>query len=195
MRFLSVSGGALCALLCCCLVFPAVGQPCAATSMVTGTPGPNGIFIAPGPTPGTTLTITVRNCDGLPMAGVTASVTFHPAIRVCTNATHYGVTNTVGVCTIQMRGGGCVMNTPDAGVVWADGVKLRSYPNVKSPDNAAHNSSQSDLSVLVTDLGYFADEFKAVAPPGCHDYDNDGDCDVVDLTYFGDAFKLGVHCQ
>lgn len=195
MRSTAFSACVFGALLCSCLAFPAFGDnPCPEYCSVTGSVNPDGVLIGPGSMVGNSLTITVRNCSNVPLPYSSVTVHFNSEIRVCADAVHAGVTGPSGVCVIQLRAGGCVRNTSNACLVVANGIWIKSYLNVKSPDNAAHTQSLPDGTVGLADLAYFGDEFKGTAPPACHDYDNDGDCDVVDLTYFGDPFKVDLHC-
>ena len=174
----------------------ALANPIPGEYSVTGSISANGVLVAPGPINGTTLTITILNSSGVPIVNLPVWVVFHPtaAIRVCADAQHTAVTDQNGVCTIQLRAAGCIRNTIGACCVIAGGIEIMNYRNVKSPDNASHTESQPDGSVSVADLVFFGDEFRGMAAAGCHDYDNDDDCDVVDLTYFGDPFKAELHC-
>lgn len=195
MRFVVVSVCVCCALFCSGLVFPASASiPCPHYCSVTGWIEPTGILIEPGPSVGTSLTISIRTCSNIPIPYSSVSVSFNPGIRACANAAHTGVTDALGMCVIQLRGGGCVRNTTNACVVTANGILITSFLNVKSPDNAAHTQSQADGTVNVVDLAFFGDEFRGGVPPACHDYDNDGICDTTDLGYFGDPFKAASHC-
>jgi hypothetical protein len=195
MRSIVVSASVFCGLFCSCLVSPAFGSiPDPFYCSVTGSVSATGVLIAPGPMTGTSLTISVRNSSNMPIPSASVIVLFDPAIRVCADAQHTGLTDYSGRCVIQVRGGGCARNTVDACVVTANGMLIKSFSNVKSPDNAAHTQSLADGVVSVGDLTYFADQFLGVAAAACHDYDNDDDCDIVDLTYFGGPFRAGLRC-
>jgi len=155
----------------------------------------NGCLIAPGNLTGTTLSITVRNQSNNPIPNASVQVIFNSAIRICTNAVHSGTTNASGFVQINLRGGGCI-NVPTNGActVVANGVPIKDYTRVKSPDNASHDSSVPSGTVTIADLPFFADEFKGAATVGCHDYTNDGTVSTADLPLFGDAFKGGLTC-
>lgn len=155
----------------------------------------NGCLIAPGNLTGTTLSITVRNASNNPIPNANVSVVFNSAIRICANAVHTAVTNAAGQCTINLRGGGCInIATTGACVVIANGIQIKGYVKVKSPDNASHDTSVPSGTITVADLPFFADEFKGVAAPGCHDYTNDNQVSTSDLPLFGDSFKGGLNC-
>jgi hypothetical protein len=153
-----------------------------------------GVLVAPGPLAGTTLTITARNGDNIPVPYAIAQVVFNQAIRVCGNAPLMATCDVQGVCEIQLRAGGCLRNTIGACVVTVNGIEIVNYRDVKSPDNAGHEGSAPDGSVAISDLAYFADEFLGAAAAACHDYDNDGACDIADMPFFGDSFTAGMFC-
>jgi hypothetical protein len=169
-----------------CTVTPLLGDPLVPSSQVG--------FLSPGPVNGTTLTITVRNCSNLPINGATVQVIFNDAVKICTTAVHQAVTVANGTCSITLSGGGCLSGLLGACVIKANGFEIRNLRNVRSPDNGSHTGSVPSGSVTTTDLGYFGDEFKGVAPAGCHDYDNSGSVNTTDLGYFGDAYKLATTC-
>jgi len=153
-------------------------------------------FIAPGPAAGTTITITVKNYLNVAIQNASVVVTFNNAIKTCTTAVHTATTNAQGVCTISLRGGGCLSGTAGACVITANGIEIRNLQFVRSPDNDSHTASSPTGSVTVGDLTFFAAEFGGTAPAGsnCHDYDNSGSCGVIDLTYFGPSFTAGFAC-
>lgn len=162
----------------------------------TVTPDLNGgCIIAPGNLSGTTLSINVRNASNNPIQNAVVQVVFNAAIDACANAVHNATTDVNGNCTINLRGGGCInAATPGACVVIANGIEIKNYTKVKSPDNASHTTSVPSGTVGVADLPFFADEFKGIAAAACHDYTNDGLVGTGDLPFFGDAFKASLAC-
>jgi len=190
--------------LCSSLAMATVPDPlnCTITPLlgpgIPQVPATQVAFLAPGNLSGTTITITVRNHanDVIPNASVV--VVFHTDISICTTANHTATTNALGVCTIALRGGGCLTNVTDACRVIANGIEIRNLRYVRSPDNDDHAASAPDGAVTVGDLTFFAAEFGGTAPtvpPSvCHDYDNSGVIDVVDLTYFGPSFTSNMVC-
>jgi len=158
------------------------------------------VIIAPlnaTPLNGTTLAINVRNSSNNPIQGASVQVIFNADIRVCTLATHTGTTNAAGDVfpPIVVTGGGCVNTAvPGACVIIANGIEIRNYTKVKSPDNGAHVTSSPSGSVTGVDFGAFAAEFLGTATIGCHDYDNNTLCNGGDLGFFGDAFKAAMTC-
>lgn len=162
----------------------------------TVTPNLNGgVIIAPGLLSGTTLSINVRNASNNPIQSAAVQVIFNNQIRICTTAVHTASTDVNGNCTVQLRGGGCINSaTVGACVVIANGIEIKNYTRVKSPDNANATISQPSGNVNTVDLPYFADQFQGNVPAGCHDYDNNSIVNTVDLPYFGDAFKAALTC-
>lgn len=170
-----------------CTVTPLLGDP--------AVPGNQVAFLAPGTINGTTLTITVRNASNNTIADAYVFVVFNNLAKSCVTALHSGTTNAAGRCIITLTGGGCLTAVTDACVIVANGVQIKSLSNVRSPDNGSHTASVPDGRVTLVDLGFFGDEFKGVAPAGCHDYDNNGICNVTDLGYFGTAFNANLVCD
>lgn len=178
--------------LCSSLATATVPDPtkCVVTPDLNG-----GCLIAPGSLSGTTLSITVRNASNNPIPNATVQAVLNAAIGKCTTAVHTATTDANGFCTINLRGGGCINAAiPGACVVVANGIEIKNYNKVKSPDNASHTTSVPSGTVTVADLPFFADEFKGVAAAACHDYTNDGTVSTSDLPFFGDAFKAGLAC-
>lgn len=159
--------------------------------------GPNcdAVLVAPGPLTGTTYTITIRNWSNQPIVGAYVIAVFHPAIKVCADQSLSGVTDANGTCLITFKAAGCIpTSTPGACTLVANGIEIRGYTKVRSPDNASHHSSVPSGTVTVADLVFFSEEFKGTAPAACHDYTNDGAVNVADLATFGDAFLTGLSC-
>jgi len=178
--------------LCSSLAMATVPDPtkCVVTPDLNG-----GCLIAPGTLSGTTLAITVRNSSNNPIPNAAVNVILNSQIRICTTAVHSATTNASGQCSITLKGGGCInAATSGACSVVANGIEIKGYTKVKSPDNAGHTGSVPSGNVTVADLPFFADEFKGVQPAACHDYTNDGLVTVADLPTFGDSFKLGLTC-
>jgi hypothetical protein len=178
--------------LCSSLAMATVPDP----TKCTVTPDLNGgCLIAPGTLSGTVLSINVRNSSNNPIPDAVVQVVFNAAIEICTTATHNASTDANGNCTVALRGGGCVnASTAGACVVIANGIEIKNYNKVKSPDNASHDSSVPSGTVTIADLPFFGDEFKGTAAAACHDYTNDGFVTTADLPFFGDAFKAGLNC-
>lgn len=157
-----------------------------------------GMFVCPAvpvPAQGSINTITVKDDAGVPMAGVEVEILIGNPL--CPGAVLSALTNAAGVATIVTAGGGCVSGVDGACEVWADPpgglppVLLRSWTDVKGPD---WDGGGSDLSVGLPDVIAFTREFLGVDPSGCHDYNNDGNCNLPDLVLFAYPFFDSAHC-
>lgn len=151
----------------------------------------NGLFMAPfvpAPISASIVTVTVRNsCDeGVASAGVEVVLT--PINSVCPSAVLFGTTNSEGEVTLTLGGGGCVYDVPLAGLIKANGVTIRSYDHVRSPDGDANGV------VDLADLIEFSAEFLGTSSTRCHDYDDDGMASLKDLILFAPGFVDGNHC-
>jgi hypothetical protein len=181
--------------LCASVASADVPDPTKCTVVPGDNLGPLGGLIAAPVNPavlGSTVnTITVRNADNNPIAGASVVVQLSGSNPACTPSTLSGTTNGSGVATITIGAGGCSDGVPASGVVKANGVTIRSYPNVKSPD---FDGAGGTKSINLADLTAFSAQFNGVDPPGCHDYDNDDDCDVGDLPNFGFTFSNANNC-
>ena len=145
----------------------------------------------PNPIPATEVEVVVRNQTGSPIAD--AAVVFQNLDNdlVCPSAVLSGTTDAAGRVRFTLAGGGCKSDVPLAAVIKANGVTIRNYSNVKSPD---FDGSGADLVVNLADLVQFSAEFLGNGPAVCHDYDNNGTTDLGDLIIFSPAFVAGAHC-
>lgn len=146
----------------------------------------------PSPIPASINTVTVKNTANAPISGATVVVTIGMASSLCGSTILTGVTNGMGQTTITLGGGGCAHNTPLSGIVKANGVTIRAYTNVKSPD---YDGSGGNLSVQLGDLVQFSKEFLGTEPSECHDYDNDGRTGLSDLIVFSPTFTNPQSCS
>ncbi|MEZ4648247.1 MAG: hypothetical protein R3E97_05560 [Candidatus Eisenbacteria bacterium] len=96
-----------------------------------------------------------------------------------------------GHVSLVLAGGGCISDVSLATVIKANGITIRHYRNVKSPD---FDGSGGDLKVDIADLVAFSGEFLGTSAPGCHDYDNSGTTDLGDLIIFAPTFTDASHC-
>jgi hypothetical protein len=154
------------------------------------TPGDalNGLVVAPldpAPLPATINTINVRNNVNAPIPDAVVTVEFSGAVTTCAATVLAGVTDANGDVVLTLGGGGCANNVALSGVVKTNGVTIRAYANVKSPD---YDGASGDLVVNLSDLVVFSGEFLGAAPAECHDYDNNGSTNLGDLVVFSPAF-------
>ena len=167
----------------------------AAFAAVTVSPADalGGIVLVPGkPSPMAIAeeTITVTTPAGAPRPGAFVELRLTPASFVCPGAVLTGTTNAAGQVVLRCFGGGEVSFVPGAAEILVDGVLVRSYPSVKSPD---FDGVGADGRVDLVDLIAFSTCFFS-GGPGCHDYDNDGTTGLSDLIVFAEAFTKGSHC-
>jgi hypothetical protein len=155
----------------------------------------NGLVLAPldpTPLPATVNTITVRNSANAPIASANVTVEVSANNSLCASTVLAGTTNGSGVTVITLGGGGCAHNVTLSGLVKANGVTIRAYENVKSPD---YDGASGDLQVNLADLVKFSNEFLGSDPAECHDYDNATGTDLGDLIIFSPAFVNPNSCN
>jgi hypothetical protein len=146
----------------------------------------------PSPLDESIATATVKNSSDAPINAASVVVLLTATNPACPNAVLTGITNSSGVVTITVAASGCTDGVPSAGVWKANGVTIRQYVNVKSPDyDGASGNGQVNLSDLVN----FSGQFNGLLPAICHDYNNDGDCGLEDLVVFGKAFSGAKKCS
>lgn len=149
----------------------------------------SGVVLAPdtpGVIPISVYNVVVRNVDNLPIENALVEFVFGPGIQFCTTADNDGVTNAAGEVTITLRGGGCLDEVGGAVAVLANGIEIRTYNNVKSPD---FDGVGPDGAVGLPDLIAFR-----TPPASCHDYNNDGTVALSDLIIFVSAYKPPHSC-
>lgn len=153
-----------------------------------------GVLLAPdrpSPLPATEVVIIVRNSDNQPVPNAQVVLELTPGNLLCDDMVAVATTDGDGVAHMKMAGGGCVQHSAAAGILKANGVTIRAYQDVKSPD---YDGSGGDLRVDLSDLVAFSSEFLGASPDGCHDYDNGGSTDLGDLIIFSAAFAGALAC-
>jgi hypothetical protein len=142
---------------------------------------------APGPISSTVYTLTIRSSSNNPMphAYCAFELPSPPGTRSCHDAVNDGQCNDQGVCTITLRGGGC-QNGSEIAAIRANGILIRRYDHVKSPD---WDGASADGSVTFSDLLAFRSPVV-----DCHDYDNNGSMNLSDLLIFSSAYVPRHHC-
>lgn len=178
--------------LCSSAAFANVPSP--ANCSVVPSDGLDGMILAPlnnGPLGATVNLITVRNSANDPIENASVVVTLSAANVVCSATILTGTTDSDGQVTLTLGGGGCVDEVPLSGVVKANGVTIRAYENVKSPD---YDGDAGSGVVDISDLPIFTSAFNAGGAGTCTDYDNDGLTTVGDLPIFTVAFNAAMNC-
>jgi len=145
----------------------------------------------PAPIPASINVVTVRNNANAPIAGAAVVLTLGASSVLCGSTVLTGTTNGAGQTTLSLGGGGCAHNVALSAIVKANGVTIRSYSNVKSPD---FDGASGNLTVQLADLIKFSNEFLDVDPNQCHDYDNDTNTGLSDLIVFSPTFTNPNSC-
>lgn len=145
-----------------------------------------GVVLYPQPNAGgaAEFTVNARNADNdpIPNAFVELILGTPGNHMLCSDAVLTGTTDAAGDVTFAISGGGC---TTGAGalIVKVNGVNIRDYASVKSPDYAPGSNG----SVELADFIFFGTQF-AGSLPGCADYYNAGTTGLGSFIVFGEAF-------
>ena len=141
----------------------------------------------PSPIPASVVTLTIRNQANNPIANAAVNVTFGTGpLCVCPTMVFNTTTNGSGIATLTLRGGGCIQNTDLACVFRANGVVVRDFLNLKSPD---WDGAAGNCIVNLADLVRFA--------PGtdlCFDFNNNGLVQLDDVVIFVSGYTPAHHC-
>jgi hypothetical protein len=106
-------------------------------------------------------------------------------------------TDVAGNVCFNIQGGGCWKSQSDALVIRANGVVIRSYNNVMSPDYGGNDNQGQvylwSLTVDPSDLAAFVSAYRGgTGPASCHDYDMNGTTGPTDLAVFTSSYYGGV---
>ncbi len=145
-----------------------------------------GVVIYPQPVPGgaAEFTVNARNADNdpIPSAFVELILGVPGNHMLCSDAVLTGTTDAAGNVTFAVSGGGCTLAT-DAMIVKVNGVIIRNFDTVKSPDYAPGSNGRVELA----DFIYFGNAM-ATSAAGCTDYYNTGATALGSFIVFGEAF-------
>lgn len=171
------------------------------------------LLIPGGPTPqpgdpwgsnvNATFWVNVRNAANAPINNAVVEVLVGGLIDGYTGLCDYQdpglvrYTDVSGNVTFNVQGGGCFKGQPDACVIRANGVTIREYQNVMSPDYLANDNAGQpylwSLTVSPLDLSAFVTAYQGgTGPASCHDYDNDGTTSPIDLSVFVSSYYGGT---
>jgi hypothetical protein len=154
-----------------------------------------------GDVPAASFTVTVLDGLAMPIIGSVVTVEIGGVMdgmtRICSDQMLTVVTGPGGVAAFNIGGGGCY-KAAGAVEILADGVLLRSYDQVMSPDYTATDNAgipgQASLTVTPGDFASFVAAFQGgIGPASCHDYNNDGRVSVPDFAVFAVSYKGGVN--
>jgi hypothetical protein len=145
-----------------------------------------GVVLYPQPNAGgaAEFTVNARNADNDPIPNAFVELTLGTPGNhmLCSDAVMTGTTDAAGNVTFAISGGGCTMGA-DAFTVKVNGVNIRTFENVKSPDYAPGSNGNVELA----DFIYFGNQMSTSAA-GCADYYNTGATGLGSFIVFGEAF-------
>ena len=105
----------------------------------------------------------------------------------CDDFVTSGYTDTIGHIQFNMRFGGCC-ELPTALIIRAEGVVIRSYDMLVSPDQVSSDPDPCapgpNCAAELDDFALFTTDYFAGAQHGCNDYDGDDDTDLGDFAVF-----------
>ena len=173
-----------------------IPNPCCSTTL----DGPQRLLLIPdnngsNPSAFGAFTVTVRNDACVPIVNAVVQVTIGGGdrTRLCGSAVTTRYTDSQGVATFNIPGGGCYKGQ-NAVSIRANGVEIRNFSIVVSPDYAAYDNAgvpnRWDLGVTAADFASFAMAVHNVGP-SCHDYDNNGTTGASDVAIFGQIWSGG----
>lgn len=173
--------------LCTTAAFATVPFP--ANCTVTPCDALNGLIGCPdSPTviPQSVVTLTIRNQANNPIPAAAVNLDLADPLCICTTMVFNTTTNGVGVATMTMRFGGCLRGVADAAVFRANGVIVRTYVNVKTPD---WDGAAGTCAVNLADLIRFVPRTDL-----CFDFDNSGAVDLGDIIVFTAGYTPAHSC-
>jgi hypothetical protein len=165
------------------------------------------LLIIPGggtpwaPNSNATFSVNVRNAANAPINNAVVEVLIGGQgtgeIGICDNQQLTKNTDVAGNVTFNVAGGGCYKNMPDACVIRGNGVIIRTYVDVMSPDYTSNDNVgipyRWSLTVAPTDLASFVSAYAGgTGPASCHDYDNGGTTGPTDLAVFVASYYGGT---
>lgn len=145
-------------------------------------------------------TVTVRNAAGnainnavvvIEIGGITDN-----KVVICANQLTTRNTNTSGVVTFNIAGGGCYKGA-GAFTIRANGVAIRSFTSVESPDYSAFDNAgiagRWSKSITAADFSAFGQAWQnGTGPASCHDYDGNNAMNAGDFSIFGGVWDGGI---
>ncbi len=138
------------------------------------------------------VTIFVATPEGIPIPDAFVEILFNhdvcqtggvPILCICLEAVHSGYTDENGLIELGFCFGGCCLE-PEACTIEANGIPIRSYDEVKSPD---WNAERGDCGMGLPDFAIFGEGWRTNAT-GCTDYDYDGETGILDFSMFGSSW-------
>jgi len=145
-------------------------------------------------------TVTVRNAAGNTINNAVVVIEIggiaDNKVVLCQNTVTTSNTNTVGVATFNVWGGGCYKGT-GAFTIRANGVAIRNFTSVESPDYSAFDNAgiagRWSRSITAADFSAFGQAWQnGTGPASCHDYDGNNAMNAGDFSIFGGVWDGGV---
>ncbi len=144
-----------------------------------------------------TFTVTVRNAAGVAINNAVVVVEIgglaDSKTALCASAVTTQNTNASGIATFNITGGGCY-KAVGAVVIRANGVEIRNFGAVMSPDYTGTDNNgiagRWSKSINAADFSSFGQAFGA-GVASCHDYDNNGSMGAADFSVFGAVWDFG----
>lgn len=153
------------------------------------------------PNPAANFSLNIRNTADAPIDNAVVEILVGGQVDGYTGICNYQQlvknTNASGDVDFNVAGGGCYKGQPDACVIRANGVVVRTYTTVMSPDYLNYDNAGTpdrwSLTVAPTDLSSFISAYSGgVGPASCHDYDMTGTTGPTDLSVFVASYYGGT---
>jgi hypothetical protein len=169
--------------------------------------GTGRLLIIPGggnpwaPNGAATFNVNVRNAADAPINNAVVEILVGGQagnyVGICANQQLVKNTNVSGDVQFNIAGGGCYKGFPDACVIRANGVIIRTYTTVESPDYTNFDNvgvpGRWSLTVDPTDLASFITAYAGgTGPASCHDYDMNATTGPTDLAVFVASYYGGT---
>lgn len=184
------------------MAYADVPDPSQCVTSVDGLIRPRLLLIPDVPSPETAgqFTVTVKNAAGafinnavvvIEIGGISDN-----KVALCSGAVTTRNTNASGIATFNIAGGGCYKGT-GAFTIRANGVAIRSFTSVESPDYSAFDNAgiagRWSKSITAADFSAFGQAWQnGTGPASCHDYDGNNAMNAGDFSIFGAVWDSGV---
>jgi len=117
-------------------------------------------------------------------------------VVLCSGAITTRTTDATGMVSFNIPGGGCYKGT-GAFTIRANGVAIREYTSVESPDYAQFDNDgiagRWSKSITAADFSAFGQAWQGgTGPASCHDYDGNNAMNAGDFSIFGAVWDQGL---
>lgn len=184
------------------MAYADVPDPSQCVTSVDTMARPRLLLIPDVPSPETygQFTVTVKNAAGLAINNAVVVIEIggisDNKVALCSGAVTTRNTNASGLATFNIAGGGCYKGT-GAFTIRANGVAIRSFTSVESPDYSAFDNAgiagRWSKSITAADFSAFGQAWQnGTGPASCHDYDGNNAMNAGDFSIFGGVWDSGV---